>query len=379
MKIIYSWGHSDTKLKPFIDAKIKGWIDAGYGITSINDRDMLGIDRPWSPDELDRHYHSEDERLLKLYKKVNMLAETHDVFIVNHGNVYHPDYIKSLKDKGIYTVICSADDPESSDYCSKPYVHAFDHSFAWAVNFDKDTKMTEKFLHWGAKRADWWPYGVREDMYNPLLTEDDIYNKDRDIDLVYVGTPWLKLERLAILKKTFPQMKIYGRNYWKSIGGNGINALRRGSFPKEEFKEILAGLWRVKELPMNELVPLYQRCKIGINIHLSFGPSNVRTYQLPATGVMQICDCPEGLGQVFEIGKEVVTYHSIEEAIELIKYYLEHEEERKEIAAAGFKRVMKDYKRITTFSKAIEKIKRGMLGEGITSFKDGTPIKLNEI
>jgi hypothetical protein len=35
---------------------------------------------------------------------------------------------------------------------------------------------------------------------------------------------------------------------------------------------------------------------------------------------------------------------------------------------------MKDYKRITTFSKAIEKIKEGMLEGGITSFKDGIPI-----
>jgi hypothetical protein len=377
MKIIYSWGNANEKVKLFIEAKIKGWIDAGYDITPIKDRDELGIDRPWPPEELDRRYRNKDERLLKLYNKVSMLAETHDIFIVNHGNVYHPEFIESLKDKGIYTVIVSGDDPEGSDYCSKPYVHAFDHSFAWGVNFDKDTKITEKFLEWGAKRADWWPYGVREDMYDPSLTEEDIYNNDRDIDLVYVGSVGVKLERLAILKRAFPQMKIYGRGYWKNIGYSGVNALRRGNFPKEAFKAILAGLWRVKELPMDELIPLYRRCKIGINIHMSFGPSNGRTYQLPANGVMQICDCPEGLGDVFEIGKEVVTYHSVEEAIELIKYYLEHDNERKKIAAAGFKRTMKDYKRITTFSKAIEKIKQGMLEDGITSFKDGTPIEIS--
>ena len=378
MKIIYSWGHPNEEERLSIEREIKSGIDAGYDITPINDRDEIGIKMPWPPDELDRLYRNKDERLLKLYNKVSTLAEMHDIFISNHGNVYHPEFIKSLKDKGIYTVICSADDPESSDYCSKPYVHAFDHSFAWGVNFDKDTRMTEKFIEWGAKRADWWPHGVREEGYDPALTEEDIYNKNRDIDLVYVGGAGLKLERLAILKRAFPRMKVYGRNYWKSIGGSGIKALRRGRFPKGAFKAILVGLWKTQELPMRELIPLYQRCKIGININESFGPSNRRTYQLPANGVMQICDCPEGLDQVFEIGKEVVVYHSIKEAVELIKYYLEHEDERKKIAASGFKRTMRDYRRLTTFSKAIEKIKKGMLEDGTNHFKNEKPIELSK-
>lgn len=371
MKILYSWGHK-KEIRPLIKAEIKQWIDAGYNITAINHREELGIEKAWPPDQLEALYQNKDKRLLSFYNKIIDLAETHDVLIVNYENVYHPEFFRSLKD--IYTVYVSGDDPESSDLCSKPHVYAYDHSFALGINFDKDTKITKRFLEWGAKRANWWPYGVREDMYDPSLTEEDIYNKDRDVDLVYVGSGGVKLERLAVLKRAFPQMEIYGRNYWKTIGGSGIKALRRGKFPKEAFKATFGGLWRIKELPMDELVSFYRRCKIGINIHLSFGPSNMRTYQLPANGVMQICDCPEGLGEIFEIGKEVVVYHSIEEAIELIKYYLKHDEERKEIAAAGFKRVMKDYKRITTFSKAIEKIKEGMLEGGITSFKDGIPI-----
>ncbi|MBA7507592.1 hypothetical protein ES706_06312 [subsurface metagenome] len=112
-------------------------------------------------------------------------------------------------------------------------------------------------------------------------------------------------------------------------------------------------------------------------MHLSFGPSNKRTSQLPANGVMQICDCPEGLGQVFKIGKEVIVYHSIEEAIELIRYYLRHDDERKKIAAAGYKRTMKDYKGLNTFCQAMNKVKKGMLEDGIRYFKDGAPIGVN--
>lgn len=377
MKIIFSWGARKEE-KPIVEAEVKEWSNTGCSITSIDHREELSIERVWLPQKLNELYANKDETLCKFYNKIADLAETHDVFIVGGDNVYHPEFIKSLNN--IYTVIVSGDDPESSDRCSKPHVHAFNHSFCLGVNFDKDTKITEKFLRWGAKRADWWPHGFSQDEYDTSLTEGGIYNQERDIDLVYVGTSWLKLERLAEVKKAFPQMKIYGRGWsWRAILYQPISYYRaygkwRWRTLPGAIKALLLGLWQVKELPADEVVPLYQRCKIGINLHLSFGPSNRRTYQLPANGVMQICDCPEGLGQMFEIGKEVVAYHSVEEAIELIRYYLEHDDERKKIAAAGFKRTMKDYKRLTTFSRAMDKVKKGMLEDGIRYFKDGTPV-----
>lgn len=374
MKILFSWGHANKREKLLIEAEINKWIKAGYNITPVNYLEGTGFDNLLSPSELDRHYKDRDPGLLVFYDKIRKLAMSHDIHIVNYGNIYHPEFIKSLKETGIYNVIYSGDDPNGSDFCSKPYVGAFDHSFCFGINFDDKTKIKEKFLEWGAKRADWWPYGARTDMYDDALTESDIYNKERDIDLVFVGTPWLKLERLAKLKRAFPGMKIYGQKYWKTIAGCGINAIKKGKFPKVALDAYAIGLGNVRELSAEELVPLYHRCKLGINMHLSFGPSNIRMYQLPANGVMQLCDCPEGLGEVFEVGKEVIMYHSIEESVELIKYYLDNDEERKEIAAAGFNRVMKDYKGITTFSKALDIMKKGMLEDGIKYFKDGTMI-----
>jgi spore maturation protein CgeB len=219
-------------------------------------------------------------------------------------------------------------------------------------------------------------------MYNPSLTEQDINNRERDVNLVFVGNSWLKVDRIAEIKIAFPQIKVYGNNWnWKSLLKSPYSYWRKYGVWDWKIcvggvKALFLNLWKVEHLPMDELVPLYQRCKIGINMHLSFGPSNVRTYQLPANGVMQICDCPEGIGNIFKVGKEVITYHTIEEAIKLIRYYLAHDNERKKIAVAGFKRAMKDYKRLITFSKAIEKIKKGMLEEKIISYKDGTPIKI---
>jgi hypothetical protein len=58
---------------------------------------------------------------------------------------------------------------------------------------------------------------------------------------------------------------------------------------------------------------------------------------------MQICDNKEWLGRIFKLDKEVVGFDSVEEAIDLCRYYLEHEEERRTIAAAGWERALSDY------------------------------------
>ena len=71
----------------------------------------------------------------------------------------------------------------------------------------------------------------------------------------------------------------------------------------------------------------------------------MRMYEAPAHGMMLLCD-KAGLNahaQIFEPDKEAVFYDSIEDAIEKIEYYLEHDEERIKIAQAGFARVHRDY------------------------------------
>ena len=83
-------------------------------------------------------------------------------------------------------------------------------------------------------------------------------------------------------------------------------------------------------------------------MHLSETPmetGNMRMYEVPAHGMMLLCD-KAGLNaheQIFKRDKEAVFYDSIEDAIEKIEYYLQHDEERERIARAGFARVHRDY------------------------------------
>ncbi len=68
---------------------------------------------------------------------------------------------------------------------------------------------------------------------------------------------------------------------------------------------------------------------------------------------MQICDNKSHLGQIFRLDKEVIGFDTVEEAIELCHYFLEHDDERRQIAAAGWERALKDYNEVTVFKLMI--------------------------
>jgi spore maturation protein CgeB len=118
----------------------------------------------------------------------------------------------------------------------------------------------------------------------------------------------------------------------------------------------------VKPLPFAQYVPLYQRAKIGINVHNrgDYTVGSYRLYDLPANGVMQISDGGQYLEKFFSVGEEVVSYRNLNELIDRVKHYIDNDEEREKIAINGFRRVRKDYRIADLLMKAGDLIKKGM-------------------
>jgi spore maturation protein CgeB len=75
---------------------------------------------------------------------------------------------------------------------------------------------------------------------------------------------------------------------------------------------------------------------------------------------MQLSDSQQYLGQIFEIGKEIVAYRGENELIEKLNYYLEHDDERKKIALNGYRRVLRDYRFSDILRKSADYIVEGM-------------------
>lgn len=88
------------------------------------------------------------------------------------------------------------------------------------------------------------------------------------------------------------------------------------------------------------------RSCITLNRHIDVAENNannMRLYEATGVGALLLTDRKDNLGELFEIGKEVVAYSSAEEAVELIRYYLAHPDEAQAIARAGQARTLREH------------------------------------
>lgn len=297
---------------------------------------------------LDNLYFKQSDGLARMYADLEeMIRSEHaDVLMVDTYNPYHPDYLRKL---GIYKVLRINDGPMSSYDRDFAYLHAFDHILYHSPAYSRDMEMDEKLRYCGAKKIDFWTLGSFDALCDRTKSAANILSNNRDVEIVFVGAlAPNKMPLIAAVKKAFgKRMRLYGiANLKKNVYFN----LKYG-FPG----------W-VSPLAFEQYVPLYQRTKIGINVHNrgDYTVGGYRLFDLPANGVMQISDGGPYLDSFFEVGKEIESYKNADELIDKINYYLEHDEEREQIALNGFRRVRQDYKIETLLNKAGEFISKAM-------------------
>jgi hypothetical protein len=263
--------------------------------------------------ELDARWRRGDHELLSMYERLEERLEGFDVLLNGSGINLHPEFVERL---GVFTVFQCFDDPESSAILSKPVAAAYDLCLVGNV------AEVETYRSWGVEHAEWVPMGMLPGTYDPSLREEDILEGRRDIDLLMLidrlSPP--RRARMDQMARAFPDGHFYGRG------------------------------WPRGYLPVGDDVAMLRRTKIGPNFHNSTGPINARLFQLPANGVMQICDNKSRLGTVYELDKEVVGFDTVEECIDLCRYYLAHDRQRREIAARGWRRVLRDYNEVAAFA-----------------------------
>jgi spore maturation protein CgeB len=82
--------------------------------------------------------------------------------------------------------------------------------------------------------------------------------------------------------------------------------------------------------------------KIAFNYNIA-DDINYRTFEATAAGAMLLTNYTPNLEKLFEIGKEVVTYSSVNDLIDKISYYAMQDEERSTIASKGAARSRGDH------------------------------------
>lgn len=132
--------------------------------------------------------------------------------------------------------------------------------------------------------------------------------------------------------------EIINDEYYK----RGVNT---GKMPKQTFREMYPDRCHVPVMGM-DMYNLLCQSKVTFNKHTNQAWGNVgnmRMFEATGVGTCLITDTGKNMTDLFEADKEVVTYSSIDEAVEKVSYLTKHEEVASEIASAGQRRTLKDH------------------------------------
>lgn len=95
-----------------------------------------------------------------------------------------------------------------------------------------------------------------------------------------------------------------------------------------------------------DLLRLIARSKIVLNAHVDSAAGlagNIRMFEVTAMGALLVTEASPNIAEIFEPGREIVTYESAADAVDKLRYYLAHPEEREAIARAGRQKTLSCY------------------------------------
>ncbi|MDX2139676.1 MAG: glycosyltransferase [Chloroflexota bacterium] len=117
----------------------------------------------------------------------------------------------------------------------------------------------------------------------------------------------------------------------------------------EALRDFDLGIWSVHEVPASlrrfvrggalgeQAQRILSASKICFNTHgdFVFYGGNIRLFEVGGAGIFQITDDLPGVREWFTPGENIVTYNNEDDLRAKVAYYLQHEDERARIAAAG--------------------------------------------
>lgn len=161
----------------------------------------------------------------------------------------------------------------------------------------------------------------------------------QDIDFSFIGSiTGHHQNRIYFIKELLSKtsLQLFARNVKALNNGNILQrTLSKNKYTRRNKGDVY-GL---------DMYNILQRSKITFNKHIDMSNEyigNARMFEATGAGTLLLTDGLSSPNKVFK-DDEVVYYDTVDEAIEKLNYYLQHEEERIKIAKKGQERTLREY------------------------------------
>lgn len=173
-----------------------------------------------------------------------------------------------------------------------------------------------------------------------LLLGEDYFAKKEDIFIPAVLEKKLTVEERRIILTRIANMREIKFRLYTGSDTSKLSRLHACAHGRVDYHT---------EMPL-----VFAGSKINLNITLRSIHSGIplRVLDIMACGGFVLTNWQKEIAESFAEGEEIVTYSSLEECLAKVEYYLAHEEERRQIAAAGRKKVREMF----SYQKGLEKL-----------------------
>jgi spore maturation protein CgeB len=239
-----------------------------------------------------------------------------------------PDVVRRVKEVSRGVIVLWY--PDSVVNLGRGYALAADYD----VYFFHDRYMVECFRDKLGKRAFLLP-GACNPLWHRKVELSDEEKRFYGCDLTLAGNMYYY--RALILERFMEfECKIWGVTYPRWL------------------KSPVRRLYQNRYVAELEKAKAFNAAKIVLNV-MHYGEImgvNDRCFEAAGCGAFQIVDWKPNIAEFFEPEKEVVTFRTLGELKEKVRYYLEHEKERKEIADRAYERAHREH----TYEKRLKRL-----------------------
>ncbi len=253
------------------------------------------------------------------------------------GNTVFPGFIREINLLGIRTLNIFMGDKKDFIGVLEATGHTgmIDVASAFSLNWTSAEETLPHYETAGA-RVIYLPRGANPQIYKPL-------EMSFDIDVSFVG------------RRTDRRFEM-------------IDNLRHRGITVETFG---AG-WPAGELPEEEMIGVFNRSRINLAFPSLDTADRLpglkgRDFKIPMSGGLYFSRYRRELGDVYEIGREIVCYHAADDLVEKIKFYLSHPDKAEEIRRAGQRKALQEHAWSRRFRQAFRALGITVPGNGTGS------------